>query len=165
MKLSKYMAAFAIAILASVATTASGKGVMTPRIYMFGFAASFTDSTVYFTPVQAVDSVWIDSKTGFLMGRDNYSLQLKNMLANKMQRPNRTCIVMFGKKRKDLENKFLKMQKLYTDKKGKGKYDVRYIMENDFHFQAVNMNYEEGPVATEPQQATPSSRPTKKTKK
>lgn len=164
MKLSKYMLATAIIAMMTVTTNVSGKGKMIPRIYMFGFAASFSDSTVYFTNVQAVDSAWIDSKSKFLLGRDNYSLQLKNMLANKMSQPNRTCIVSFGEKRKDVEQKLLKMKKLYTDKKAKNQYDVRYIAESDFHFQAVNMNFEE----TAPEEKIPNvsnSKPKTKAKR
>ena len=143
MKLSKLMLVVAVATLTSIATSVYGKSKIVPRIYMFGFAASFSDSTVYFTNVQAVDNVWMDSKTKFLLGRDNYSLQLKHMLAQKMNQPNRTCIVAFGKKRKDVENKLLKMKKLYTNKKAKTQYDVRYIPENEFRFQAINMDFEE----------------------
>lgn len=140
------MIAAAIAVLGTSAVQVSGKGRVVPKVYMFGFAASFTDSTVYFTPVQEVDSAWMDSKTNFLMGRDNYALQLKNMLASKMGKPNRTCIVAFGKNRKAAVNKYQKMLKLYTVK-GKGKYDVQYISDSDFHFKTIDMSYEESAPA------------------
>lgn len=55
-------------------TTAKGK--MEPR-YVFGFSASFADSTVYFTDIQKLDSTWIDTKSKFLLGREQYSSQLK----------------------------------------------------------------------------------------
>ena len=33
-----------------------------PRMYMFGVAASFTDTIVHFTNIQPVDSAWIESR-------------------------------------------------------------------------------------------------------
>lgn len=126
----------------ALAATAAGKGKMMPRVYMYGFSASFTDSTVYFTNVQAVDSVWIDTKTNFLLGRENYSIQLKDMLASKMGAPNRTCIVMFSTKRNKVEKDFVKMRRKYTEK-AKNHYDVRYIADTDFRFKPIDMSYEE----------------------
>ena len=41
-----------------------------------------------------------------------------------------------SKKLKKAEKKYVKMRKLYTEKSA-GRYDVRYITENDFKFQAV----------------------------
>ena len=78
MKTFKYMGV-AAAIAALFATTViSAKRTAVDKVYMFGFAASFNDSTVYFTNVQTVDSAWMDTKTKFLLGRDNYSYQLRN---------------------------------------------------------------------------------------
>ena len=37
------------------------------KVYLYGFAASFNDSTVYFTDIQEVDSAVID-RSGFLYG-------------------------------------------------------------------------------------------------
>ena len=38
------------------------KHVVVPKMYMFGFAASFNDTIVHFTNVIEVDSVWMESK-------------------------------------------------------------------------------------------------------
>ena len=123
------------------------KGKVVPRIYMFGFSASFTDSIVYFTNIQEVDSAWIDSGSKFLMGRENYSYQLRNYLADKLKMPNRTCLVMYGKNRKDAEKKYLKMKRLYTEK-SKGMYDVRFINDSNFKFATIDMSYNEGESVT-----------------
>ena len=41
------------------------------KVYLYGFAASFNDSTVYFTDIQELDSAVVD-RGGFLYGRDSY---------------------------------------------------------------------------------------------
>ena len=56
------------------------KNKCVPKIYAFGFAASFNDSTVYFTEIHEVDSVWINEKNKFLLNRNDYSNQLKGYL-------------------------------------------------------------------------------------
>ena len=43
------------------------------RLYVYGVATSFNDSTVYITEIQQLDSAWVDTKTGFLYSRNNYS--------------------------------------------------------------------------------------------
>ena len=60
----------------------SAKVVCVPKLYAFGFSASFNDSIVYFTDIQEIDSAWINEKTKFLISRDNYSYQLKNYFNN-----------------------------------------------------------------------------------
>lgn len=138
MKFAKYVA---LTALLSVACVAGAKEKRVPRIYMYGLSASFADSTVYFTNVQAVDSAWMDTKKSILLGRDNYSLQLKNMLAEKHGERNRTCIVVFGTKKSRVEKDLLKMRRKYTVK-ANNQYNVRYIDDADFHFKPVDMSYE-----------------------
>ncbi|MBR2244110.1 MAG: hypothetical protein IJ888_05190 [Prevotella sp.] len=115
------------------------KRMKAPKMYMFGFSASFQDSIVYMTDVQEVEGAWYDTKTKFLMGRQHYSYQLKDFLANNMQQPNRVCVVMYALTRKEAEKKFIKLRKEYTIK-AKGKYDVRYLTTADFQFQPVDMS-------------------------
>ncbi|MBQ9637050.1 MAG: hypothetical protein IJV36_04015 [Prevotella sp.] len=105
---------------------------LTP-LYMFGFASSFNDSTVYITEIQRVDSSWIDTKTQFLYSRDNYSFQLRDHLKTD-ENPFPTCNVFFAEKRKQIEKKYLKLKKRYTTK---GSYVVKYIDTNTFHFQGI----------------------------
>lgn len=108
--------------------------------YMFGFSGSFTDSVVYFTPIQQVDSVWMDTKTKFLLGRDNYAYQLKNFFADNYGEPFRTCIVFYAWKEKDINKKYAKMKDRYTVK-ARNPYDVKFI--EDFSFVSVDMAMEE----------------------
>lgn len=156
MRLLRYVLGALLIATFFVAEEASAKGKVVPNIYIFGFSASFSDSIVYFTDVQKVDSAWIDTKSKFLLGRENYSYQLKNYLANKLNQKNRTCLVMYGRSRKEAEDKYLKMKKIYVDK-GKGLYDVRYIREAEFKFLPIDMSYEIGEtVTTGPQTNSPA---------
>jgi len=139
MKSLKYIMGAALLLSAVAATEVSAKKKMVPKAYIFGFSASFTDSVVYMTNVQTVDSVWIDTKTKFLLGRENYSYQLRDFFTYKQNMPNRTCLVLFAMKRKDAEEKFIKLKRKYTEK-AKSKYDVRYIESSDFKFHPVDMS-------------------------
>ena len=133
--------ALAILLLASAPQAATAQNILVPKAYLFGFAASFNDSTVFFTDIQSVDSVWVTKKKGFLAGKSNYSYQLRNYCEQKMDLPKRTCVVVSALKRKDAEKKYKKMMKKYVGKKAKN-YDVRYISSSDFHFEPVDMGVE-----------------------
>ena len=73
--------AAAIMLVGGMSLGASAKVKCVPKVYAIGFAASFNDSIVYFTDIQEIDSAWINDKNKFLIGRDNYSYQLKNYFA------------------------------------------------------------------------------------
>ena len=80
MKLTKLVfATLAAALLISI--TSQAKNEMR-KAYVFGFASSFNDSTVYFTDIQELDSAWFTSKNKFLIGRENYSYQLRDYLSD-----------------------------------------------------------------------------------
>lgn len=89
----------------------------TEKVYMFGFSASFNDSLVYITDIQAVDSVEIEPKTDFLVGRTAYGNQLQFYLADYKERPNTTCVVFFDKKEDKLRKKYNKILKRYKNSK------------------------------------------------
>ena len=116
-------------VVALTALTASA--VNKPeKVYMYGFAASFNDSTVYFTSLQEIDSVYIDSKTKFLYSRDNYSYQLRDYLSAHGAE-NYTCTTVFALNRKAAEKKYAKLRKRYTQG---GKYTVKDLSKTDFFF-------------------------------
>ena len=133
----KYLKLFALAVVftAFLPANAANKPETT-KAYLFGFVANFTDSVVYFTDIQEIENVTIQKKTKFLKDRDAYSDQLRSYFADKLNMPKRTCVVSFGLTRKEAEKKYVKMRKIYAEKYAK-KYDVRYITENDFKFQAI----------------------------
>jgi len=141
-KLTALLAAVLTVAALSLTTTVSAKKMAVPKMYMFGFAASFTDSIVHFTEIQEIDSAWVDTKTKFLLGRDSYTFQLRDYLTEKQQMPQRTCVVFFNQKKAKLEKKFAKMLKLYRNpKKGAQQFDVRMLDKGAFMFNAVNMSH------------------------
>ncbi|NPD92311.1 hypothetical protein [Xylanibacter muris] len=148
MKYFKYLLTAVFMTAVASFSEVSAKEKVVPKVYMFGFSASFNDSTVYFTDIQTVDNAWIETKEKFLLGRESYSYQLKNYLAGTMRQPDRTCIVIYAQKRKDVEKKYMKMKKKYTVKTN-GKYDVKYINANEFKFKTVNMSSEEETVSVD----------------
>lgn len=158
MKSVKYLFLAAVLMALSTAPEASAKRKMLPKTYMFGFSASFRDSTVYFTNVQAVDSVWVETKGDMLLGRNVYSYQLKNYM-NGLGMPHRTCVVMFAEKRKDAEKKLMKLKHKYTGK-AKNQYDVKVLTDTDFSFHPVSIDLIAPDDGTEKPQ--PKSRKKKK---
>jgi hypothetical protein len=119
-------------LLLTMATIGAWSANKPAKVYMFGFASSFNDSTVCFTDIQTVDSAYIDSKTKFLYSRENYSYQLRDYLKGKgFITP--TCITIFTLKRKDIEKRLAKMRKRYSN----GKYIVKDIKSPEFTYQAV----------------------------
>lgn len=129
-------------VLAAMPYTASAKKKQAPKMYMFGFSASFKDSTVYFTNVQEMDSVWYDTKTKFILSREEYAAQLKSYLTDRSGSKARTCIVLYDRKKKKVEKKLMKMKRQYTIKT-KDKFDIRYIDNSDFSFKPVEYSEDE----------------------
>ena len=68
---------FAMELVLTMCSAFSLKKDHSKTVYAFGIAASFTDTVVYFTDIQILDSAKV-SKEGFLTHRDLYSYQLKN---------------------------------------------------------------------------------------
>lgn len=125
-----------LSFLLTFAVVGAWSAIKPARVYLCGFAASFNDSTVYFTDVQQVDSAYLDTKTKFLYSRDNYSYQLKEYLKGQnFTTP--TCVTLFATDRKKLEKKMAKMRKKYSN----GKYIVKGIKAADFTYEAIK--YEE----------------------
>ena len=72
----KYMRMFLLATVAFTLCSAfTMKKDKEKPVYVFGIAASFNDTIVYYTEVQLLDSVLLD-KDGFLPDREVYSYQL-----------------------------------------------------------------------------------------
>lgn len=134
MKLYKnVIAALTLLVVASSFVGVSAKIVCVPKLYAFGFSASFNDSIVYFTDIQEIDSAWINDKTDFLISRDNYSYQLKNYFTN-IGQEHRTCVISFALKRKDIEKKYKKMKGKYVKA---GEFSIKTLGKNDFQFTTI----------------------------
>ena len=80
------------------------------RVYLYGVATNFNDSTVYITDVQHLDSIVIHDN-GCLQNYSNYSMQWKVYLEGTLNELNQTCAVIYSDKKKKLEKRFLRMRK------------------------------------------------------
>lgn len=99
-------------------------------VYAFGISASFTDTVVYFTDIQILDSAKV-SKEGFLAHRELYSYQLKNYLEDNQLQQNSTCMIYFSENRKKLEKEATKILNKY---KKNNRMTVSRIDSDKFHF-------------------------------
>ena len=134
------------------------KSYCTP-IYVFGLSASFNDSIVYITNIQILDSAWLDEKTHFLIDRNEYSNQFKNYFTSKGQ-TQRTCVMVFAEKEKDILKKYSKMKSRYSpSKKNVKNFDLRTLDEDDFKFESVK------PVLTDEPETAVSKKAAKKAEK
>lgn len=105
-----------------------------PELYMFGYAFSFNDSTLYITPIQKVENVWVQQRNGFVIERETYSRQLQSYF-EKDGIKDMTCGISFSKKEKKIIKKFNKLKERYIKK-------VKHIRvinlsEGDFAFTTV----------------------------
>ncbi len=129
----------AILALTTLLTTMIFAANRRTKLYVYGFATSFKDSTAYFTEIQELDSAWVDRKTGFLYSRDNYSYQLRDYLKkNGMNYP--TCITMYAKDKKKIEKKYTKLRKMYTEKRN---FEVKYVLLSDFRYRHISPDEDE----------------------
>lgn len=117
-------------LVLTVCSAFSLKSSKNKPVYIVGVSASFTDSLVYFTEIQFLDSVHID-KNKMLPERAQYSYQLKNYLENEEGLSNRTCFVYFSNSKKKLQKTVTKMKAKYQ--KGKTML-MRQVNPNAFQF-------------------------------
>lgn len=123
-----------LTLSAMLMTTGAWAELRPKTIFVYGFAASFNDSTIYFTDIQQIDSAYIDSKTKFLYSRENYSYQLRDYL-DKLGFKNATCTTSFAMTKKEAEKKYLALRKKYLEG---GKYNINYLKEHDFQYKAIS---------------------------
>lgn len=124
---------FAVSIVVG-ATAKKSKDKNKYGVYMAGVSASFTDSLVYFTDIQFLDSAQVDGK-GFLVGRSQYSLQLKDYLETKEGGKNRTCFMFFNLKKNKLQKELQKLKEKYN----KGKNMVLKDVNPEFKFEKAEL--------------------------
>ena len=117
--------------------TASAKRVKLDHMYMFGFSASFRDTTLFVTDIQDVNGAWYNTKTGFLEGREAYSQQLRDFLAGQGH-GNRVCLVIFARTLKKAEKKYAKLMRKYVYKKNEAS-NIQTLDSSRFRFEAVEV--------------------------
>ena len=109
MKSFKFLVSLFLVLMVCTASTLEDnkKGM-----YIVGVSASFTDSLIYFTDVQFVDSVTLNSEK-LLSNRSQYSEQLEDYLKMREGGKNRTCFIYCNKKKASLEKMVKKMKEKY----------------------------------------------------
>jgi hypothetical protein len=121
--------------LTAMTQQAEAQNRQVDKVYIYGFAASFNDSTVYFTDIQEVRGAYMHTKSKFLVNRDEYSHQLRNYLKEKgYYQP--TCITCYAYDRKKAQKGYDKLRRKYTVK-AKNRFVVIDIKEQDFKYQPV----------------------------
>lgn len=108
MKFVKIVASLFIVLAVCTASTMEKKKGM----YMVGVSASFTDSLIYFTDIQFLDSVELN-KDELLPMRGQYSDQLDSYLEQVKGMENRTCFIYFDEKKDKVEKTIKKMKEKY----------------------------------------------------
>lgn len=109
MKSIKLLATLFLLLMVCSAFTQKGNG---KGVYIVGVSASFSDSLIYFTDIQYLDSVELD-KDGLLPLRSKYSDQLDDYLELQQGQKNRTCFIYFNEKASKLEKNIKKMKAKY----------------------------------------------------
>lgn len=136
-RLNKYFIATVLVFTISATQHIYAKLKQTP-VYVYGFAASFNDSTVYFTDIQSIESAWLYEKTNFLYGRDMYSYQLRDYLKQE-NIPYPTCVTSFATTKEKAEKHLLKFRKKYLNK---GNYNIKYLNSSEFKYTPVTPDEE-----------------------
>ena len=91
-------------------------------VYVMGASMSFSDSIVYFTEIQKLDSVVLQN--GFLPHRQYYAYELKDYMNFEENMPGRISMIYFDTKRAKMEKLEYKIKKHLLEKEGK---IVRYL--------------------------------------
>lgn len=107
---------FAMALVFAMCSAFSLKKGDSKTVYAFGVSASFTDTIVYYTTIQVLDSAKL-SKEGFLAQRNTYTYQLKNYLEDARMQENSTCMIYFSESKSKLEKEAAKMLGKYKKNK------------------------------------------------
>ena len=108
----KFVKVFISLLVVLAVCTASTMENKKKGMYIVGVSASFTDSLIYFTDIQFVDSVEL-GKDKLLPMRGQYSDQLDNYLEKKLGMENRVCFIYFDAKKDKVEKVIKKMKKDY----------------------------------------------------
>ena len=113
----KYIKYFSVFLLLSVLCTPAfcakkNKKKKPHTVYVMGVSYSFSDSTVYFTEIQQMDSiVFGEGDHKFLPSRQHYSYELTDYMAEKEGMPARSSALLYSKKLSKLQKKEAKLKK------------------------------------------------------
>ncbi len=103
--------------------------IVVPQMYAYSVAQTPMDSVVYITDVLILKDAQMTKKTKFLVGRQDYSAQFKNFLAE-IDQPNRTCATMYNLDHKKAFKEYDKLKKSLM-KRG---FTVKVIDQTEFRY-------------------------------
>ena len=84
--------------------------------------------------VQKIDDANLQKRTGFLLDRPFFSLQLKAHFTKTLNDPNRLCIIYYTKSEKKANKMFMKVRKNYLDEGAL----LKQLTAEDFKFASVS---------------------------
>lgn len=140
MSIKKILLTALVAIATTTGIYASNKDT---KVWLYGFALSFNDSTVYLTDIQQVDSAAIVTRAKFLYSRENYSYQLRDYLKG-IGCQNPTCITTFAVKQKDIEKKYINLKKRFSN----GKFTIKHVTPNEFKYLPIPLDQDDSKQLT-----------------
>ena len=100
---------FVLLLLSSLCSAQSKRG--NDVVYILGASISVTDSIVYFTEIQKIDSIVFDAEHKLLPNRQHYSYELTDYMAFKENMPGRPSAVFYTHKLSSLQKKEAKLKK------------------------------------------------------
>lgn len=130
--------AIILSLMMLLTLAVQAKPVPAKGMYMCGISTSFTDSIMYVTDVQQLD-VWVDSKTGFLEERSNYSWQLRNHFSEK-DNSRRTCVVVYATNKEKLRKK---LDRIFAKARKKNRYTIVQMNAGEFTFTPIEAAVQE----------------------
>ena len=154
LRLAVCLALFCMASMPAL--QAKKRSVRQMPVHMMGLAVSIVDSAACLTELQTVNADSIGCKTKFLADRQAYSIQLQRHLIDNFKKGPYIAAVFFGKNRKKMERRYLKLHNRYA---GSKLYRLNMLDRSQFSFKAEA--YVE-PAAEEPE---PKPAKAKKNKK
>lgn len=80
-------------------------------VYLMGVSFSFSDSIIYFTEIQKIDSIIFKDEHKFLPERQHYSYELTDYMTINENLPGRTSAIFYAKKLSSLKKKEEKLKK------------------------------------------------------
>ena len=130
MRIGKVFMAFVLVVILSSASLAKKES----GVYLFGVSSSFSDTVVYFTEIQFLDTVKLD-KGGILPDMHNYSGQLENYIQVMQDKSHQTAAIFYSTKRGRLEKERTKLYNRYKKKKNS---TVEFLSADDFTYVKAN---------------------------
>mgnify|MGYP001199823408 CR=1 FL=1 len=129
MKIIRVFTALLLVMVLSSATLVKKDG----GVYVFGVTSSFSDSVVYFTEIQFLDTLKLD-KGGILPEMNSYSSQLENYVGVMKNKPNQTAATFYSTKRSSLVKERTKLSNRYKKKLA---HSIQFLPIEDFTYTRV----------------------------